>query len=330
MAKNRRLKGDYLGIDIGSTNIKLVNTPRDISKPKYRVIGTPEGSFEDGYIKDIPAMAEAIMQCLYGKDRMRNNNVVFSVLSTDVIMRDMEVPLAPPKELPQIVRNMAEEYIPTSLDEYIIDFRPLELLNEGEIRKQRILLFAAPRPLIDGYLELTDKMKVKLSAIDVYQNCIIKAADYIGGEDYKDYLILDVGGKRSVATFFKDKVFSFSRIFDFGGDRITQMISNYMDISYGEAEAIKMNYNVDDGEIDVSTMFENFISDLTRYADYYVSRYHAEGLEKIILIGGGSAFRPLCGYISDNLNLGVVTMDSIMPEPYRVIFNAFGASIREG
>lgn len=331
MAKsNKRLRGNYLGIDIGSTNIKLVNTPRDISRPKYRVIDTPSGSFEDGYIRDIPAMAEAIKQCLGGRDRMRGKNPVFSLLSTDIIVRDMEVPPAPPRELPQIVKNMAEEYIPTSLDDYIIDFKPLELINEGETRRQRLLLFAAPRPLVDGYCELADKMRVNISAIDVYQNCIIKASGFMEIEGCKDYLILDVGGKRSVATFFKDKVFSFSRIFDFGGDRITQMISNYRDISPEEAEAIKKNYNAEDSEIDVSTMFENFVGDLTRYVDYYVSRYHADGLEKIILIGGGSAFQPLRGYISESLDLNVVTMDSIMSEPYGIIFNAFGASIREG
>ncbi|MDI6601922.1 MAG: pilus assembly protein PilM [Thermoanaerobacteraceae bacterium] len=325
----KRLRGKYLGIDVGNTSVKIVKiTPRDISKPLFRLIKTPEGSIEDGYIKDSNALKEAMAPCFKGKGRFGSSNVVFSVLSSAVIIRDIEVPVVPAKELPQLVNNMADEYIPTSLDEYIIDFRPMEIIDEGEDKRQKILLFAAPLPLIDGYLKLADSLNLKLSAIDVYQNCIIKAAEYIKDFNYNDYLILDIGGKKSVASFFYSGHFAFSRIFDFGGNNITQLISNFHNISLDEAEDLKINHPSEEINIDPSVMFEGFVGDLTRYLDYYVSRYRTEGIENVVITGGGSRFAPLSAYISESLNIEVIPINNFLPEPYMFILNAFGASIR--
>ncbi len=323
-------KRSYLGIDIGSVSIKLANSPVNIMEPIYGIAETPPGSFEDGYIRDIPTMAEAITQCLQGKDKFRGRNVVFSILSSDVIIRDMSVPSVPAGELPQLVRNMAQEYIPASLKEYVIDYKTVGMLNEGETQKQRLLLFAAPIALIDGYLELADKIKSNLAAVDVYQNCIIKADKLLRRGDYGNYLILDMGGMRSAATFFRDKSYAFSKLFDFGGEDITRLISDHMGIPRSEAEYLKKNYTADDGEMDMSSICKSFADELIRYVDYYISRYDAKGLEKVILIGGSSGFHPLREYISECLDLDVTAEDSFMPEPYGMIFNALGASMREG
>ncbi|WP_162523447.1 pilus assembly protein PilM [Calorimonas adulescens] len=328
--RSKKLRGKYIGIDIGNDSVKIVSTPRDISNPLFRTIKTPEGAVEDGYIKNGNALREAMATCFKGKSRFGSSNVVFSILSSAVIIRDIEVPVVPPKELPPLVNNIADEYIPTSLDEYIIDFKQMEVTGEGREKMQKILLFAAPLPLIDGYLKLADSLNLRLSAIDVYQNCIIKAAEYMRNFNYKDYLILDVGGKKTVASFFYSGHFVFSRIFDFGGNNITQLISNFHNISLDEAEDLKINHPSEEIGIDSSLMFEGFVGDLARYLDYYISRYRTDGIENVVITGGGSRFAPLLEYISESLNVEVMPINNFLPDPYVFILNAFGASIREG
>ncbi len=326
----KKFKRSYLGIDIGSKNIKLASTPDDIHKYKYSTIKTPPGSCINGYIKDIPTMADAINNCLNGESKLSVKNVVFSILSSDIIIRDMIIPAVPAKELPRLVNNIAEEYIPTSLDEFVTDFKPLEIVNNGGMQKQRILLAAAPRSLINGYLELADKMSINLSAIDVYQNCIIKAAGCLDKSEYVDYLILDVGGQRSTATFFEGGVFAFSRILDLGGDDITRMISGEENIPMNEAEKLKKESACPNLVINSSQLFEDFKNALERCVDYYVTRYNPHGLQKVLLIGGGASFLPLQSYISECLNLMAVTADSFLPHGCGMVFNALGASMREG
>lgn len=145
---------EALGLEVGAANLKLVEFVG--SPPTLRAFAsrpTPQGLVVEGVVTDPAALAQEIRD-LMAEARTRKRYVVTAVPNPGVILRTIQVPKMPPKEMEEAVRWEAERYIPFPIDEVVLDFAPLTPLSEVREGEQvQVMVAAARQEAVAGVLE---------------------------------------------------------------------------------------------------------------------------------------------------------------------------------
>lgn len=142
----RLLERKVLVIDIGSSNIKIVEGARSGKNIKvFKVISvpTPRNSFDDGHINNIIALKEKISETLE-INKINAKSVIFTTESSVIITRIITVPMIKNlKEMESMIQLQMQQYLPIKFEDYILQFILLETLKEdqkSESEEQKIEL----------------------------------------------------------------------------------------------------------------------------------------------------------------------------------------------
>jgi type IV pilus assembly protein PilM len=133
----------YAGLDIGSYEIKLVEVRKSGRQQiisQTAVVRTPMGSVERSQVLDVELVIDAVQSMLV-ESPLSTDKVVIGITSPEVVVKTVQMPLMPPKELehalqfelPDIVRFPFE-----SLKDITYSW---EVLEKSE-RYQEILVVA--------------------------------------------------------------------------------------------------------------------------------------------------------------------------------------------
>jgi len=132
-----------LSIVIGTecTKVCEVNYKRNYKNKGIRVyksisFPTPEGSIEDGYIRDKDAFGEELRGRLKAA-KIKSDKVIFSVASSKIANREVMIPPVSEKKVMDIIKTGASEYFPIDLKEYILSFLVLE--KRTSLRKEKAI-----------------------------------------------------------------------------------------------------------------------------------------------------------------------------------------------
>lgn len=161
-----------LSVELGVQTSRICEL--EISGKKQTVINsctfdTPEGAVEDGYIrnKDILAISMKSAMQKYG---MNAKSAVFSITSSKIANREVNMPKMPDNKIQAFVQTNAKEYFPIEVENYVITYKKLEEVKEEDTSKYRILVLAAPNDLIETYYEMSKVLQVDIVAIDYSGN----------------------------------------------------------------------------------------------------------------------------------------------------------------
>ena len=161
-----------LSVELGVQTSRICEL--EISGKKQTVINsctfdTPEGAVEDGYIrnKDILAISMKSAMQKYG---MNAKSAVFSITSSKIANREVNMPKMPDNKVQAFVQTNAKEYFPIEVENYVITYKKLEEVKEDDTSKYRILVLAAPNDLIETYYEMSKVLQIDIIAIDYSGN----------------------------------------------------------------------------------------------------------------------------------------------------------------
>ena len=127
--------------------------------------------------------------------------------------------------------------------------------------------------------------------------------------------VIDIGAKTTTVTIVANGTMQFSRMLLYGGEKITEAISEFLDISFEQAEEKKKKYgiilDVDEKDWDeeellinesIRRAFSSFIDDITHFFDFYNSRGQGNWIDHIYLVGGGALLKGIDEYIENIFN----------------------------
>jgi len=201
-----------IGLEIGTAKTKIVvgHTSKDDFKiTGYEVFDTVDGVYSIDEDTDLLRMELPIKEAL-GRLHIRSGNLYVTINNEKVIIRTRELPRVSPKEMLGVVRFEAENFLPYDIDAFYIDYKVLEEVAEqkvGETQQKEVLfnvmIIAAPKEIVDQYIELADKLKLKLKLATVYTEASTKffAKHYL--EETKNNLFVDIGNKFTNMTMFE-------------------------------------------------------------------------------------------------------------------------------
>lgn len=328
----------YLGVDIGSASIKIVELKPEKGRPRLVTYGYVE---EETHVvksdsRETQDFIVEVIQKILKEARMISRKAVAALPSFAVFSSVITLPAMSSKELVNAVKWEAKKFVPMPLEEMVLDWkvlkdesekrdrlripRPLakkpESSKEGtpepqqsekkdEHRAVKVLLTAAPRSLVERTVGIFKKAHIELVSLETQSFALQRS---LIGNDRSVIMMLDIGAVSTDISVVVGGIPVLNRSIDVGGATITTALANTMNIDSNRAEQFKRDFGItgEGPEEKVPKTIEFTFTAIVNEIRYVLNLYsgqHDTPIEKIIL-AGGSAFLPhLSEYLSSVLNI---------------------------
>jgi type IV pilus assembly protein PilM len=328
-------KKSYIGIDLGTSAIKVVEMADEAGRPRLVTYGSLEQR-NDIVRSDSTEVGSAIIASLNAirqKSHITTKGAVAALPSFAVFSSIISLPAMSKKELLAAVKWEAKKFVPMPLEEMILDWR---LLKEGVVtpskdeqslertkgaKHLKVLLTAAPRSVVKRYVDIARGAGLELLGLETEAFALERS---LVGSDRTPVLIVDVGAVATDLSIVAGGIPVLNRSIDVGGDTVTKAIANAMNIDLARAEQFKRDVGMVAAEGGVSQIprtIEFVVASIVNEIRYVFNLYRAQSdgaVEKIIL-SGGSAFIPnLPDYLEKTVGIKVVIGDPFARTIYPV------------
>lgn len=247
--------GSYVGLDIGSTLMKVAEVRRSNKGLEVVALGlakTPVEAYENNLIVDVAVLSKAV-KALLKEAGISTKQCVSSVSGQSaVVVRVIEVPKMNPAELKETMNYEVERHVPFASGGggVITDYVPIER-PEGvaDGQNMEVLLAAAQQDTIDRHVEMLFAAGLKPVAIDVEPlavgRTLLEAGDTSAQQPGHTVAIVNIGASVTDVGIYRDRLLCFSRTLPVGGDNFTRAISEHLQVDLETAE----RYKYDVGEV---------------------------------------------------------------------------------
>lgn len=161
-----------LSIEIGNAFTKICEIDYKVKKPKvYKVltVETPEGVVVDGMLQPTQEYADHLVNAL-GTNGIRTRKVIFTISSTRVASREVQIPNVKANKIEALVKTNANDYFPVDLTQYEIGhYLAGGLTEEGKLR---VMALAVPKALLDSYYQLAQMCGWEVECFDYSSNSL--------------------------------------------------------------------------------------------------------------------------------------------------------------
>lgn len=322
-------KASYLGVDIGTSSVKLVEFRNEGGRPKlktYAFVERPTNVIKLDSAQEQGLVAAALRE-MNKRSRAASDRVVAALPSFAVFSSIVSLPVMPRKDLYAAVRWEAKKFVPMPIEEMVLDWR---LLKEREAppapsgptpdnqagqrgpKNLRVLLTAAPKTLVKRYIEIFKSANLRLVSLETESFALERSL--LGGEP-GSFMIVDIGAVATTITITVNSIPLLNRSIDVGGDTITKAIANSLNVDLQRAEQFKRDVGMGSEQVpggQIPRAIEFVITSIVNEIRYVFNLYRNQGekpIEKIILAGGSAFLTNLPEYLATTLNMKVFIGD---------------------
>ena len=303
-AKNR-----LIGVDIGSHSIKIVDiqdSQKGMVLKNFGMIGLPQDSIMEGSIKEMEIVSSALKNLLQNL-KIKNKNVATSISGYSVIVKKITISKREEGGLEKSIQREAEQYIPFDINDVNLDFQILPSEKEGtEEEKEElmdVLLVAAKKDMVEEYISLLRLTDLNPMVLDIDAFALQNAFEISNHEQSGCHALVNIGAQQLTINVIKDGVSMFTRDSSYGGSQITSEIQQKLNISYQEAEMIKLGAKPLETE-KKPIIEEIFSSTVTKWAqeikralDFVATTLIDVKVENVLLSGGSSLIKGFSKYL---------------------------------
>jgi type IV pilus assembly protein PilM len=165
-----------------------------------------------------------------------------------------------------------------------------------------VMLVAAKKDIIEDYVSLIHLAGLNPAVLDVDAFALQNAFELSADEPSECYAIVNVGAEELGINAVKDGVSIFTRDSSYGGGQITEAIMSKLDVSYEDAEKIKLGGTKLDREKGTleeifTSAVSGWVQEIKRALDFLSTTYPDETIEKILLSGGACKLPGFAKYL---------------------------------
>ncbi|MBI2010651.1 MAG: type IV pilus assembly protein PilM [Candidatus Colwellbacteria bacterium] len=308
----------YLGVDIGTASIKIVELENSAKGPTLKNYGILESrghlerlnyAIQTSGLKILEEETVQLLQILLKELKPKGVEVAASLPAFSAFTTLLEMPLMSPEEISKTMPYQIKAFVPLPLEEVTIDWLPIgEVEDEKGIKKQQIFLVAVPNEQIRKYQTIFANVGLKLRALEIET---ISLARVLTGGDPTTSLIIDIGARSTAIAVAAAGNLKYNSQTDFSSNALTQAISKGLGITIPRAEELKKTRGLTGtgGEYEVSTLMmpylDAILNEARRVKEVYEKDYQAK-VDRIILSGGGANLLGLEKYVTAELGLTAI------------------------
>ncbi|MFA7285603.1 MAG: pilus assembly protein PilM [Candidatus Paceibacterota bacterium] len=298
------------GLDISDDSIKymeLVSSKNGIQTRKYGEKKIPNGVVELGKIIDKEKLEEIILDL---KKEVKIKDVRVSILENQIYLFKLKLDKESISNVKESIELVLEEHIPIPASEAIFDY---DILEETE-HKLILQVGAIQVNIIEDYLAVFENCAINVHSFELEAQAI--ARSIIKKEDKDTYMIIDFGERRTGIFIVSGGIVMFTSTVDFGGVTFSEMIQKNLNISFEEAEKIKITYGLQ-RNLENKEIFPILLNGASILRDeiqknfmYWHTHEDEDGvrnppIKKILLCGGNSSIIGLADYFAVSMKTEV-------------------------
>lgn len=301
--------GDFFGLDIGTTAIRLVQlrgsgTPKALVKYAYVPVDA-NLSVSDSKADQLK-LATAVQQ-LVAQTRPGTRNVAVGIPSSRVFTTVADVDRLPAGELAKAIQYQADSLIPTPLDESKIDWA---LIGDSpaDKMKQEILLTSVPNKFVEERLDMLESIGLNVVAFEPDNLAMARA---LVVPDGKAQLILDVGRRSSDLVVMLGDVPHLTRSIPTGVEAIVKSAIQNLNIDEKQAEQFVFKFGLNKEKLEgqvfqaINGTIDLLATEVEKSIKFFQTRYAGNKIERIIVTGGASVIPEFPLYIANKFGINV-------------------------
>jgi len=308
---------NLLGIDIGTSAIKIVETSGRLERPKLEnygsmsaqeISGKPFRSLEKNSLLlssfDISQAIKAILE----EAKVSTKRVAFSIPDFSSFFTNIELPPMAEDEISKAVNFEARRHIPIPPSEAVMDWMIIEGKPFGKKRtKIKVLLVAVPREVINQYQEIAKLTGLELQSLEAEVFALKRA---LIREEQGLIALIDIGAQSTTISLIDKGILKLSHSFDFASNQLTGSVAQSLNIDFQKAEDLKNKEGLKPKNI-ADILFPSLDSILAEIKKTVQNFSQTEGQEPgLYILAGGAALLPgLKEYFQSSLNKKVIVAD---------------------
>lgn len=303
-----RRTAETFGLDIGSSSVKLVQLEPMQGGQTLVALATapvPPDAVIDGAVKDEPALADAIREVV-ARAGVGVKEAAIGISGRELIVKKVQIPEVPAKELRDAVQLEAEHHIPFAIDEVFLDYHVVSR-HDGVMH---LIVVAVKKSKVMEYVGVVDAAGLNPVVVDVDGFALGNQFELNhAGDGSEAVALIDIGASVMKTNVVRGGASIFARDIPFGGNNYTQAIAQHLRISLEQAEAAKLGHDVGvawDAVVPaLETVSRELSLEVQRTFDYFASTADSERIGKIVLAGGCARLPGLTDYLSSTWGIPV-------------------------
>lgn len=324
-ALKQKVAPRFLGVDIGTTSIKIVEADQGEQLPRLLNYAVLEGqgslgrsnlALQTSSLKLFEDEAVGLLQTAVGKMKPKTKEAVASLPIFSAFTTIITLPAMSDADLQKNLVYQAKQYIPLPISEVALDWlRVGEYEDEKGIKQQQILLISVPQSEIRKYQNIFKQAGLNLGVLEIEALSTVRA---VIGTDPAPTLILDIGNRSSAIMIAEKGQLRYVGQSDFAGATLTQAVASSLNINPLRAEELKREKGIigTGPDYELSTIMLPFldaiISEVKRVEFNYQTQLPAAAkAERILLSGGGANLLGIEKYVSQELGRPAVKVSPL-------------------
>ncbi|MFZ5468521.1 MAG: type IV pilus assembly protein PilM [Myxococcota bacterium] len=313
-----------LGLDIGSTSIKMIQLKEQRRRGQlsyalqsFGMKPLPPEAIVDGALMNSTAIVQA-MQELMSELKIKQKEVALGVSGHSVIIKKISMPRMTQEELEESIQWEAEQYIPFDVKDVNIDTQILSSDANDQTGQMDVLLVAAKKDMINDYTTVVSEAGLSPTVVDVdafaVQNMFSTNYDLPSNETI---VLINAGAAVVNINIVSGGSTVFTRDVTIGGNLFTEEIQKQLNVSYEEAEALKIGGGRGDSDAVVPQEVERVMGqvadqvagEIQRSLDFYAGTAADASFSKVYLSGGTAKIPALFKTIESRVGVPVEIMN---------------------
>jgi len=322
-----------IGMDIGSNVVKCIRLSAETERPSithFAMVPLPPEAIVDGEIMDRELVIQAVTDCAE-QAGLPDEPVASAVSGRAVIVKKIVMDKMSHDDAREAIYWEAEQHVPFDIDDISLDFQILR--EDIGANQMEMLLVAAKKDMILTHAELIRDAGFEPAVIDVASFANQNAWEYTQEElvqrmfdedgasaeapaeaepevadpnldqgEGEFVALLDIGGGMTNVHIVKDGIPYFTRDLPIGTSHFVEEFQKQLGLTYERALSVAQGDTTDVdtqllAEI-VRTVGSDIYQGLEPSLSYLKTSGEAEGIDRIVLSGGGAKLPGLREYLA--------------------------------
>ncbi|MBI5555252.1 MAG: type IV pilus assembly protein PilM [Elusimicrobia bacterium] len=296
-----------IGLDIGANNVKAVELVEGGKELIIKHVGFAEieaipdlTNDEDRHKALIKAIKAALPQ-----SGLKTKRVVTALSGKAVINRTISLPRGPVTRLArEDVKKMIiaeiEAEIPFPVEDAAVDFYISDDLATLKEEKVRVAVAVVPKTEVDKNIALMNELGLEQEAIDVVPFALRRGLSALKPRLNVEITgVIDLGAATTEVVIAKGLDLLFTRNVPLGGNLLTRVIQDILNLDYAKAENAKKKEGLPPT---VAPQFERIATEIRNSLSYFQLQEHKK-IDLAFVCGGGGKLREVLRFLKEKIDI---------------------------
>jgi type IV pilus assembly protein PilM len=316
-----------IGLDIGHDSVKMLQLEVGARGLSVRAAALrPLDAANAGKGEHALDAALAMAGDMLRRGGFAGRSVVAALPRDIVHVKNLRLPVIPAAELPAAVRFEARNIFSFDTTTAYVNYLIAGEVRQGADARQEVIVLAARQAEVDDFLERLDRIGVQVASLDAEPCALYRGIErFIRRRDDEQEVnvLIDVGLRRTQVVIGRGREISFYKPIDIGGQRLNDVISQKLEITFAEARALRRRLaastatgdgddNADGQDAVRQAVFSatrGILEDLAREVSlclrYHSVTFRGPGPSRVRLLGGEAHDPNLRAILSASLSMAV-------------------------